>query len=106
MQIVTNVIDISEYNTWDNWMDTYNNNISARDISDTFAEYPMDEYTKEIAYNHVDIGTELVRRCVEHYPGSEWLVETKDAAYFYSKIGFKNKVDDGYVHLYIPSKLF
>jgi DNA-binding transcriptional MerR regulator len=34
IQIVTNVIDISEDNTWDNFIATYKSNISARDISD------------------------------------------------------------------------
>jgi DNA-binding transcriptional MerR regulator len=34
IQIVTNVIDISEDNAWDNFIDTYKNNISARDISE------------------------------------------------------------------------
>ena len=49
------------------------------------------------------IGKELVRRCREHFPDSEWLVGTKTAAGFYEKIGFKPNED---VFLSIPCKWF
>jgi GNAT superfamily N-acetyltransferase len=79
---------------------------AVRVLSDTIFRSIIYDLLVDPEYHGKGIGTELVRRCVEHYPGSEWLVETKDAADFYRKIGFKNKADDGYVHLYIPSKLF
>jgi DNA-binding transcriptional MerR regulator len=44
--IVTNIIDISEVNTWDNWIDTYKNNISARDISDDDKQRLMGEVNR------------------------------------------------------------
>ncbi len=52
--------------------------------------------------NH-GIGKELVRRCMEFFPDSEWLVETETAAGFYEKIGFK-PIED--VFLRIPCKWF
>lgn len=54
------------------------------------------------------IGKELVKRCIEHFPNSEWLVGTmKNIAGFYEKIGFKRCDDKGDgVFLSIPCKLF
>ncbi|MCE5235163.1 MAG: GNAT family N-acetyltransferase [Eubacteriales bacterium] len=49
------------------------------------------------------IGKELVRRCRECFPDSEWLVETETAAGFYEKIGFKPNKD---IFLSIPCKWF
>ncbi|MBQ8784302.1 MAG: GNAT family N-acetyltransferase [Clostridia bacterium] len=50
------------------------------------------------------IGRELVRRCKEHYPDSEWLVQTTaDKADFYKHIGFEVNND---VFLTVPCKLF
>jgi len=55
-------------------------------------------------YQNMGIGKELVRRCVAHYPESEWLVGTEEkTAGFYEKIGFKI---NGSVFLTIPCKLF
>jgi hypothetical protein len=45
----SDVGDTTEPEGWIFWSDNY--------ISDIFAEYKVDEHTKEIAYNHVDIGT-------------------------------------------------
>ena len=55
-------------------------------------------------FQNQGIGKELIRRCIEHFPDSEWLVGTthKTSAY-YEKIGFK--VEQG-VFLNIPSKWF
>ncbi len=48
------------------------------------------------------IGRELVERCIEHYPKSEWLVQTKEhIAGYYEKFGFKRDSD---VFLSIPCK--
>ena len=50
------------------------------------------------------IGNELVRRCIAHFPNSEWLVQTtKEVSSFYEKIGFKVKDD---VFLTMPCKYF
>ena len=50
------------------------------------------------------IGRELLRRCVAHYPKSEWLVGTeKHIAGYYEKLGFQ---PSGGVYLSIPCKLF
>jgi len=56
------------------------------------------------AYQNRGIGTELVKRCIAHYPDSEWLVGTeKHIAGYYEKLGFK--IDKG-VFLKLPCKLF
>lgn len=49
------------------------------------------------------IGKELVKRCREYFPDSEWLVETKTATEFYKKIGFKPNKD---IFLSIPCRWF
>lgn len=52
-------------------------------------------------YQNKGIGTELVRRCIEHFPNTEWLVQTeKHISGYYEKIGFKIYND---VVLTIPS---
>lgn len=54
------------------------------------------------------IGSELMKRCIRHFPNSEWLLTTtKDTARFYEKIGFqKCGVGGDGVYLSIPCKLF
>jgi ribosomal protein S18 acetylase RimI-like enzyme len=54
-------------------------------------------------FQNQGIGKELVRRCIECFPNSEWLVETETATGFYEKIGFKLNKD---VFLSIPCKWF
>lgn len=55
-------------------------------------------------YQNKGIGKELVRRCIEHFPNSEWLVQTTDKiSEYYEKIGFKVNHD---VFLSIPCQLF
>lgn len=57
-------------------------------------------------YQGNGIGSELVSLCVNHYPDSEWLVETKDyIAPYYEKLGFK-KFGDEDVFLHMPCKWF
>ena len=52
------------------------------------------------------IGSELIKLCINQYPNSEWLVETKEnIANFYENIGFK-MCEKGDVFLNIPCKLF
>lgn len=55
-------------------------------------------------YQNKGIGKELVKRCVAHYPDSEWLVQTtKEIFGYYEKLGFEINDD---VFLTIPCKLF
>ncbi|WP_160684038.1 GNAT family N-acetyltransferase [Clostridium sp. C2-6-12] len=55
-------------------------------------------------FQNKGIGKELIKRCIEHFPDSEWLVGTLEkTASYYEKIGFK--VDQG-VFLSIASKWF
>ena len=56
-------------------------------------------------FQNKGIGKELIKRCIGHFPDSEWLVGTTEKiSGYYEKIGFK-RVDDG-VFLTIPCKLF
>jgi len=55
-------------------------------------------------YQNMGIGKELVKMCVEHYPDSEWLVQTtREISAYYEKMGFKINED---VFLTIPCKYF
>lgn len=55
-------------------------------------------------FQNKGIGKELVKRCIEHFPRSEWLVQTsEEISSYYEKNGFKINND---VFLYIPCKLF
>lgn len=55
-------------------------------------------------YQGRGIGRELLKRCIEHFPDSEWLVQTKKRiSGYYEKNGFKVNND---VFLTIPCKLF
>jgi GNAT superfamily N-acetyltransferase len=55
-------------------------------------------------FQNKGIGKELVKRCIEHFPNSEWLVQTTEKiASYYEKNGFKVNND---VFLTIPCKLF
>jgi len=58
-------------------------------------------------YQNCGIGKELIKKCVEHFPNSEWLVQTKDYIMgFYEKIGFKKIENTDNVFLNIPCKYF
>ncbi len=55
-------------------------------------------------FQNMGIGKELLKRCIAHFPTSEWLVQTKASiSGFYEKNGFK-PIND--VFLTIPCKLF
>ena len=55
-------------------------------------------------FQNMGIGKELLKRCVAHFPTSEWLVQTKtNISGYYEKNGFK-PIND--VILTIPCKLF
>lgn len=55
-------------------------------------------------YQKQGIGTELMKRCVNMCPNSEWLVQTDCAKGFYEIIGFKQNTKDTFLTL--PSKWF
>ena len=54
-------------------------------------------------FQHMGIGTELVKRCINACEGSEWLVQTDMAKGFYEKIGFEENED---YFLTVPCKWF
>ena len=55
-------------------------------------------------FQNKGIGKELLKRCIEHFPNSEWLVQTtEEISSYYEKNGFKVNND---VFLSIPCKLF
>lgn len=56
------------------------------------------------AYQNQKIGKELLKRCIEHYPNSEWLVQTTNQiSGYYKKNGFRESKD---TFLTIACKLF
>ncbi|MCL2855585.1 MAG: GNAT family N-acetyltransferase [Defluviitaleaceae bacterium] len=55
-------------------------------------------------YQNMGIGRELVKRCIGHYPNSEWLVQTTDKiSGYYEKLGFEINNN---TFLTIPCKWF
>jgi len=73
-----------------------------RVLSDKVIRSVIYDLVVDPGYQDGGIGKELIRRSIEHYPNTEWLVQTTDKiANYYEKIGF-TKYDD--VVLYIPSK--
>lgn len=78
---------------------------AVRVLSDTIFRSVIYDLLVLPEFHNKGIGTELVRRCIEHFPDSEWLVETtQDISGYYEKIGFKR--DNSDVYLKIPCKLF
>jgi GNAT superfamily N-acetyltransferase len=77
---------------------------AVRVLSDTMFRSIIYDLMVLPEYQGKDIGTELVKRCIEHYPNSEWLVQTtKEISGYYEKIGFTVNND---VFLTVPCKLF
>jgi len=71
-----------------------------------------DKLTRSVIYDLVvlpefqnkGIGKELVKRCIEHYPDSNWFLETEEKNIgFYEKIGFERKKG---VFFHIPTKKY
>ena len=54
-------------------------------------------------YQKKGIGSELLKRCMDTHPDSEWLVETESAINFYKKMGFSENKN---CFLSIPCKWF
>ncbi|MDE6471139.1 MAG: GNAT family N-acetyltransferase [Eubacterium sp.] len=75
----------------------------ARVLSDKMFRSVIYDLAVLPAYQRMGIGKELVRRCIETYPNSEWLVQTETASAFYEKIGFSVNKD---TFLTVPCKWF
>ncbi|SBV98245.1 GNAT family N-acetyltransferase [uncultured Dysgonomonas sp.] len=75
-----------------------------RVLSDKTVRSVIYDLVIEPEFQRKGIGRELIKRCIQQYPKSEWLVQTEeDTAGFYEKMGFdryKNSI------LRIPSKWF
>lgn len=75
---------------------------TVRVLSDRFIRSVIYDLVIDPEYRNMGIGKELLKRCIEHFPNTEWLVQTeKNISGYYKKIGFK-VYDD--VVLTIPSK--
>ena len=74
-----------------------------RVLSDMMFRSVIYDLAVQPAYQRNGIGKELVHKCLETCPHSEWLVQTDKAAEFYKKIGFIVNND---VFLTIPCKWF
>ena len=75
---------------------------AVRVLSDQIIRSVITDLVVDPEYQNKGIGTELVKRCIAHFPDSEWLVQTeKHISGYYEKMGFK--VYD-HVVLTIPSK--
>jgi ribosomal protein S18 acetylase RimI-like enzyme len=74
---------------------------TVRVLSDTIIRSVLYDLVVDPEYRNRGIGKELIKRCIEHYPNTEWLVQTeKHIAGYYEKMGFKIYND---VVLTIPS---
>jgi ribosomal protein S18 acetylase RimI-like enzyme len=74
---------------------------AVRVLSDKVIRSAIYDLVVDPEYQSKGIGNELVKRCIEHFPTTEWLVQTENhISGFYEKIGFKIYND---VVLTIPS---
>lgn len=77
---------------------------AVRVLSDTMFRSIIYDLLVLPEFQNRGIGKELLKRCIEHFPNSEWLVQTtKEISGYYEKNGFK--VNNN-VLLHIPCKLF
>ena len=66
---------------------------AVRVISDRIIRSVIYDLVIDPEFQNRGIGKELVRRCIECFPDSEWLVGTEDKAAFYEKLGFRTGKD-------------
>ena len=77
---------------------------AVRVLSDTMFRSIIYDLIVLPEYQNKGIGKELVKRCIGHFPNSEWLVQTtKEISGYYEKSGFTVNTD---VFLTVPCKLF
>lgn len=77
---------------------------AVRVLSDTMFRSIIYDLLVLPEFQNKGIGKELVKRCIEHFPNSEWLVQTTETiSSYYLQHGFKVNND---VFLTIPCKLF
>jgi len=75
---------------------------AVRVLSDKFIRSVIYDLVIDPDYKNKGIGKELVKRCIDHFPDTEWLVQTeKHISGYYEKMGFEIYDD---VVLTIPSK--
>ena len=75
---------------------------AVRVLSDKFGRSIIYDLVIDPEYQNKGIGRELVRRCIAHYPNSEWSLETTEKNIgFYEKIGFNRSKG---VHFRIKGK--
>jgi len=67
---------------------------AVRVLSDKIIRSIIYDLVIDPEFQNKGIGKELVKRCIEHFPSSEWLVQTTDKIFgYYEKIGFKINSD-------------
>jgi len=75
---------------------------AVRVLSDKVIRFVIYDMMVDPEYRNKGIGKELIKKCIEHFPNTEWLIQTeKHISGFYEKIGFK--AYNGVV-MTIPSK--
>lgn len=81
---------------------------AVRVLSDTMFRSTIYDLLVLPEFQRRGIGSELLKRCIRHFPKSEWFLTTeKETAMFYKKNGFEKCGDGGDgVFLSIPCKLF
>ena len=75
---------------------------AVRVLSDKIIRSAIYDLVIDPEYQGNGIGKELLKRCIEHFPDTEWLVQTKEEiSGYYERNGFEKQKD---VFLSIPSK--
>ncbi len=75
---------------------------AVRVLSDKIIRSVIYDLVIDPEYQGNGIGKELLKRCIECFPDTEWLVQTKEEiSGYYERNGFKKQKD---VFLSIPSK--